>query len=239
MPDIRYRFELPNGELAQFDLALDEHTALLHRRPLTDPPKWTQLSFHQCSNCPLNDRDDPLCPVAHSLADVVPKFEHLVSYQELTVVIETEERTVTAKVDVQAALSSMMGLIMATSGCPHTSFFRPLARFHLPLANEQETIHRVANNWLLAQHLRRSEGHATDDTFDGLLGIYGQLQIVNAAMTKRLRAAGRTDSTLNAVVLLDLFSMIVPAAVDDSLADIKALFATFLQGPAFEPPVDQ
>lgn len=232
MPGIRYRFELPAGEAATFDLTLDDDSAELERRPLDDPPKWARLSFHQCDNCPLNEADDPLCPVAHSLIDVVPKFEHLVSYQQLKVVIETEERTVSANVDVQAALSSMMGLIMATSGCPHTTFFRPLARFHLPLASELETIHRVANNWLLVQHHRRAQGLPADNTFDGLLAVYQELQVVNAAMTRRLRAAGRTDSTLNAVVLLDLFAMIVPAAVEDSLADIVALLEPYLTGPA-------
>jgi hypothetical protein len=228
MPNIRYRFELPDGDAATFDLALDDNSAELRRRRLDEPPKWTQLSFHQCDNCPLSEADDPLCPVAHSLVDVVPKFEHLVSYQQLKVVVETEERTVSANVDVQAALSSMMGLIMATSGCPHTTFFRPLARFHLPLASELETIHRVASNWLLVQHHRRLQGHGVEESFDGLLKVYQELQVVNAAMTRRLRAAGRTDSTLNAVVLLDLFAMIVPAAIEDSLADIVALLEPYL-----------
>lgn len=223
---IRYRFELPGEDDAVFDLAMDEHTGRLHQPPIANPPPWAALEFRQCPNCPLAADDSPLCPVAASLVDVVPRFEPLVSYDQLTVIVQTEDRTISAQRDVQAALSSMIGLIMASSGCPHTSFFRPMARFHLPLSNERETTHRVVSNWLLARHLN---GDTNDEPFAGLLQVYEQLQIVNAALTRRLSAAGRTDSTLNAVVLLDLFALLVPAAIDDSLAELKALLSDFIK----------
>ncbi|MEO1573710.1 MAG: hypothetical protein AAFU65_01985 [Pseudomonadota bacterium] len=222
---VRYRFVLPGADDAVFDLAMDETNGRLEQPPIADPPPWAALEFRQCPNCPLSADESPLCPVARSLVDVVPRFEPLVSYDQLTVIVETEDRTIRAERDVQAALSSMIGLIMASSGCPHTSFFRPMARFHLPLSNERETTHRVVTNWLLARHLCGTFGEAT---FDGLLRVYEQLQVVNAALTKRLSAAGRTDSTLNAVVLLDLFALLVPAAIDDSLAELKVLLSDFV-----------
>lgn len=225
---IRYRFLLPTGGETVFTLSLDDVTAELQKRDVASPPPWAALEFNQCSNCPLKPDEHPLCPVAHSLIDVVPQFENLVSYDRLTVEVQTEERTVSAKTDVQAALSSLIGVVMASSGCPHTRFFRPMARFHLPLANEQETVYRSLTTWLLAQHFRRADGHDTDVGLDGLAAVYSQLQVVNAALTQRLRSAGKTDSTLNAVVLLDLFAMIVPAAIDDSLDELRALLAPFL-----------
>ncbi|MFK8016503.1 MAG: hypothetical protein AB8G17_13810 [Gammaproteobacteria bacterium] len=225
---IRYRFQLPAGTETAFDLHLDETTAELHKTAHENPPDWAKLEFNQCRNCPLKPDAHPLCPVAHSLLDIVPQFEGLVSYDQLTVVVETESRTVTARTDAQTALSSLIGLVMASSGCPHTRFFRPMARFHLPLASEQETTHRAVTNWLLAQHFKQRRGEPADTGLDGLVAVYEQLQTVNAALTARLRAAGRTDSTLNAVVLLDLFAMIVPAAIDDSLAQIQGLLEPFL-----------
>ena len=231
---IRYRFVLPNAEDAVFDLALDEATGQLAKPDIETPPPWSELEFRQCPNCPLSADQSPLCPVAHSLIDVVPRFEPLVSYDQLQVIVETEDRTVTARRDVQAALSSMIGLIMASSGCPHTSFFRPMARFHLPLANEKETTHRAVTHWLLAQYLQ-GKGVAGPDVFDGLIGVYERLQVVNAALTRRLRAAGRTDSTLNAVVLLDLFAMLVPAAIDDALGELTTLLDAFLDASGRTP----
>lgn len=208
---------------------LDDRTAELHKAEVTDPPEWARLEFRQCPNCPLSPDESPLCPVAHSLIDVVPRFEDLVSFSRLTVRIETEARTVSANTDLQAALSSMMGLIMASSGCPRTLFFRPMARYHLPLADEDETVHRAVSNWLLVQHFRRADGGKSQQQLGGLIDVYEQLQIVNAALTSRLRAAGQTDSTLNAVVLLDLFALIVPAAVEESLAEVRALLDPFLE----------
>ncbi len=225
---IRYRFLLPTGGESVFTLSLDEVNAELLKPNVPAPPQWAALEFNQCSNCPLNADEHPLCPVAHSLIDVVPQFENLVSYDRLTVEVQTEERTVTAKTDVQAALSSLIGLIMASSGCPHTRFFRPMARFHLPLANEQETVFRSLATWLLVQHFRQADDPTSAQGLEGIAEIYAQLQIVNAALTQRLRSAGKTDSALNAVVLLDLFAMIVPAAIDDSLDELRALLAPFL-----------
>ena len=224
---IRYRFVLPSADDAVFDLALDESTGQLAKPDVETAPPWSELAFRQCPNCPLNANESPLCPVAHSLIDVVPRFEPLVSYDQLQVIVETEDRTVTARRDVQAALSSMIGLIMASSGCPHTSFFRPMARFHLPLANEKETTHRALTNWLLAQYLQ-GKGVQGPGVFDGLIGVYERLQVVNAALTRRLRAAGRTDSTLNAVVLLDLFAMLVPAGIEDATGELTTLLDDFL-----------
>ncbi len=227
--DVTYLFRLPDGEQARFDLALDSETFELRKSPLAEPPAWAELQFQQCGNCPLSAQSHRLCPVAHSLVDVVPRFEHLVSYDRLTVEVRTADRTVIAKTDVQQALSSLMGLIMASSGCPHTSFFRPMARFHLPLANEAETTFRSVSTYLLAQFLLRASGHRVDEGVNGLHTVYENMQVVNAAMAKRLRAAGRTDSTLNAVVLLDLFAIIVPAALEDSLAEIRPLLAPYLR----------
>lgn len=229
---VQYRFRRPGGEEAVFDLMLDGDTFQLRKPDCPSPPDWVALGFEQCPNCPLQADEHPLCPVAHSLVDVVPRFEALVSYDRLTVEVRTEERTVIAETDAQQALSSLMGLIMAASGCPNTAFFRPMARFHLPLATEQETTYRSVSTYLMAQYLLRRSGRDSDEGVSGLLRIYETMQVVNAAITRRLRAAGRTDSTLNAVVLLDLFAIIVPAAMDDSLAEVEALLAPFLGRPS-------
>ena len=122
-----------------------------------------------------------------------------------------------------------MGLIMATSGCPRTAFLKPMARFHLPFASEEETVYRVTSMYMLAQYFLGLEGQTDVDGFSGLTRMYGELEYVNTAMAKRLRAATETDSSLNAIVLLDLFAKTVPWALNRSLSDLRHLFTPYFE----------
>ena len=217
---LRYRFTLLNGRQELFELVIDRSTLELARPAPHPAPAWARLEFHQCPNCPLKPDVQALCPAAAKLADIVPRFEPLLSYDSVRVEVETEERAVVGETTVQQALSSMLGLIMATSGCPHTAFLKGMARFHLPLATEEETLFRSVATWLLVQHLRERAGRPPDAGLAGLQQIYAELRTVNASFTRRLRAAGRADATLNALVLLDVFAILVPSAVDESLGEL-------------------
>lgn len=88
----------------------------------------------------------------------------------------TTERTVSAETSAQQGLGSLLGLIMATSGCPHTVFFKPMARFHLPFSNESETIYRAVSMYLLSQYFTTREGAPIDAGLDGLRDIYDKIQ---------------------------------------------------------------
>jgi hypothetical protein len=226
---IRYRFTLVSGRQEVFALALDARTLELQAAVPAQPPAWARLEFHRCPNCPLRPEAHPLCPAAAKLADVVPRFEPLLSYERVRLEVETEERTIVGETTAQQALSSLLGLIMATSGCPHLGFFKGMARFHLPLASEEETLFRSVATYLLAQHLRQRSAGAAAPDLGGLQRIYSALRIVNASFTKRLRAAGRADATLNALVLLDVFAIVVPTAVEDSLAALEELLRPVLE----------
>ena len=58
------------------------------------------------------------------------------SSERIRLEVTTTDRFVAQDTSAQKGISSMMGLIIATSGCPHTAFLRPMARFHQPLAGE-------------------------------------------------------------------------------------------------------
>jgi len=47
-------------------------------------------------------------------------------------------------------------------------------------------------------------------------------------MIHRLRSASEKDSAANALVLLDLFAKAVPYAIEDSLEEVRYLFAPYL-----------
>lgn len=191
--------------------------------PEQPSPDWTRLDYHKCSNCPLQETDTPTCPVAVQLVDVSRRFGNRVSFDKVTLEVVSSKRRVIVETDVQGAVRSLMGLIMALSDCPHMAFFKPLARFHLPLGDMEETIVRSMSFYLLAEHYKHSDPAKRDPDFAGLLKIYQQVGDVNHGIAERLRAAG-VFSELNSIVELDNLSQALAMTIEGSLFDLGALF---------------
>lgn len=225
----RYTFTFASGEQKSFVVRCDNRTLLLLRNDPPKPPAWTDLSFHKCANCPLNETEHPHCPAALSLVELVRVFSGSVPHQQLEVKIETEARTYVKKTSLQEALSSLIGLYMATSGCPVIGKLRPLARQHLPFAGVDETLYRVLSMYLLAQHFIARHGGQPDWSFAQLGKIYEGIHTVNDSFSQRLAAAGRNPS-LNAVAVLDLFANAISCAVDEqALGELEELFLPYLR----------
>ncbi len=227
--ELQYQFQLEDGQHETFDIALDPATFEGgHTEPRDDWPNWARLAFHQCDNCPLTPDQDPFCPAAQNMVGLVERFANLLSHDRAMVAVHTADRTVSTSTSVQRGVCSLMGLLMAISRCPRTTFFKPMARFHLPFASNAETIWRATSTYLLAQYFRLQNGEPPDIIFKGLAEIYQNIQIVNLAFSKRLRAACSHDSMVNAVILLDMFAKSMPLAIDESLEEIRYLFKPYL-----------
>ncbi len=231
MPDITitYRFTLTDGSQEVFDVRIDEQTLELHSLPAKNLPKWTALDYHQCPNCPLSKTDYPCCPLAVGVIGIVTRFDDLLSHDAIHLEVITKDRSFSHDTTAQRAISSLMGLIIATCGCPRTAFLRPMACFHLPLATEEETIYRAASMYALAQYYVRRSGQKADLDFKGLDRIYREIQGVNTAIAERLRAASEKDASVNAVIILDLFAKALPDAIQDQLEEIRYLFETYFK----------
>jgi hypothetical protein len=224
----KYRFRLESGQDDRYVVNLDPHTMESLQTPPHKLPDWTELDFHQCDNCPLAKDQSPHCPAAVSMISLVNRFARLLSYDDITVVVESDERMIYKKTTIQRGVCSLMGLLMATSGCPRMAFFKPMARFHLPFASTEETIWRAIASYVLAQYYLQQDGKNADSEFKGLSRIYSEIQIVNIAFAKRLRAACKHDSMVNAIILLDMFAQSMPPAINESLDEIKYMFAPYL-----------
>ncbi|UCF64099.1 MAG: hypothetical protein JSW33_16295 [bacterium] len=225
---IEYQMSFPDNNKAVYVLQFESRTMKL-LNPVPDKlPQWTDLSFQQCSHCPLSSETHPHCPLAVRLVDVIQQFDHLMSYENLILQVKTLRRVIFKKTTVQDALSALMGLIIPSSGCPHTAYFRPMARFHLPLADTEETIYRSTSMYLLAQYFRNKAGLKADPDLTGLKKIYEQMQTLNSAIAERLRSGSKTDSSVNALILLDMFTLALPFAIEESLEELRDLFAKFL-----------
>jgi len=230
---IHYRFNLGNQKSEDFDIRLDGRTLrLVDELPEADIkayPEWSRLNFHQCSNCPLTVELHPHCPVAVGLAKVIERFDNVFSHDEVELEVIRGARHLSQRTTAQRAISSLLGLLFAISGCPHTDFLKPMARFHLPLASEDETIFRAAGMYLLAQYYRNRAGKKSELELSGLTEIYENLHLINRMIAERIRSVANSDSSVNAVVLLDMFTNLMPFVIEEHMDEIGHLFDAYLQ----------
>ena len=226
---IQYLFSLSNDRKETFDVFLDPNTLEIINRQTEELPPWTELEFHQCSHCPLTSDLHPHCPLAVTLIKVIGRFNNVVSHNEIELTVITNERQVSQKTTAQKGISSLIGLLFAASGCPHTAYFKPMARYHLPLSSEDETYYRATGMYLLAQYLLNKDGKQADLDLVGLKEIYKNLHLLNKMVAERIRSATRADSSINAVVLLDMITNLMPFILDEQLDKIRHLFSSYLE----------
>ena len=218
---IVYRFDLPDGSAKTLEFAFDAVDFKMLKAPPDSPPFWTELTFSRCANCPLDERLNTHCPAALQLASALEPLNALVSFDTVGVTVTQAERTMYAQTSAQQAMSSVIGLVMATSGCPWTDHLRPMARFHLPFASEAETVYRSIGMFLLARAIAGSD---ESQGFAALESLYENLHVVNRDMSRRLGAAARTDPARNAMALLDAYTTLLPEALARSLDELSPLF---------------
>lgn len=227
--NVVYRIKLSEAITEEFDYEMDPETFDIVPAPRTEKlPAWTELGFKQCPNCPLKPEDHPHCPVAVQLNHIVDRFHTTRSIDEVTLDVITEQRTVTKTTALQEALASLLGLVFPVSGCPRTEGMKPLARFHVPLASEEETVFNVAGMYLLAQYFVNLKNKNGVLSFDGLIRMYDELHIVNKSVASRLQAVTSSDSLKNAITLLDMYSSLIPMLLQDQLVEIRKFFNAYL-----------
>ncbi len=227
--NIYYHFYLENGKSRKFTFNVGVKNTIHPKQPLRDPPRWTSLESLQCQNCPLDKSNHKYCPLAVNLVEIIQQFDGLISYEKVHLIVITEERKISRKTTVQHGMSSLMGLAIASSGCPHTAFFAPMAHFHMPLASVQETVFRAVSSYLLSQYFLKQEGKIVDFSLEGLTDIYKNLQIVNTVTAQRLRQITESDSAVNSIILLDTYAQALPFVMDSALDEIKKMYLQFYQ----------
>lgn len=225
---IQYRLIFANGAEKQFELHLRSDSLIPVGWIPARPPQWAVLSYHQCSNCPLNPERVSYCPAALTLARMTEQSQGLDLLEAVELRVVTAGRVVTVTTTVQKALGSFIGLLMATSDCPHAAFFRPVARFHLPLATEAETMYRAVSSFLLAQYFCAGNGQEAKFDLQGLVDIYQNLETVNTTLAGRLKASGEAGVVAKCMMEWDVFSGMFPLRVKELLKELRPLFSSYL-----------
>ncbi|MCM8794333.1 MAG: hypothetical protein NC819_00790 [Candidatus Omnitrophica bacterium] len=228
--DYKYIIKLPSGETRTFAVQLEEETLNLRFPHRTALPDWTALSYKQCPNCPLNEKESPRCPAAVSIADIVETFSTSISHDEVLVRVESPERVYEKKVPLQKVLSGLIGLLMAASGCPVTGKLKPLVRHHLPFSNLEETQFRILSMYLMAQYLRVKNGKEADWSLETLQKIYDEIRTVNSSFFNRVLGNVKGDANPNALVILGAFTEAIAFSTKGMMLEtLEQIYKTYLE----------
>ncbi len=226
---ILYEFRFADNSLRQFEILLDRKSLAYLGEPPNTLPEWTQLTFCKCAICPLSDYNNARCPVAINLSGITDAFKERSSLDHADVSVIVAERTYFKSTTVPQGLSPLLGIIMATSGCPIMEPLKPMVRYHLPFASLEETVFRMVSMYLVGQFLRHHEGKNAEWKMDGLTRIYEEVAAVNRDFARRIHDAAKSDANANALVNLDIFAIMVPRLAEDMLQQIKPYFAAHLK----------
>jgi hypothetical protein len=225
-----YEFFFENGRKETFTLSLNDETLLLDPLPVESEEEWMALDFNRCSVCTLDPSHHKHCPVAHNLSHVLSHFRNDISHETVTTRVTFSERITEKNGPLEACVSSLMGLIMATSGCPVLDVLRPMAYTHLPFSNEKETTFRAVCAYLTAQAIRKSQGLDPEWDINNVAGIYTGISKLNADFTERMRSLNSQDAILNAVITLDIFAQLSSFALPgDWVNEVKGVFTAYLK----------
>ena len=225
-----YTFAFPDKSTKEFIVTLDTSTLHVVQPVRLSYPDWMKLKFNQCPRCSLDVSKNEYCPIASSLYDPIECFRHLKSFEPVEVSISTKERKYIRQTTLQKGLSSLIGIFMVTSGCPAMERLKPMVRFHLPFATEEETKYRALSMYLLAQFFVSRHGKNPDWEMKDLVGLYEDIRMVNKSFTGRLMGTATEDASINAVVILDCFADSIAFSItEDMLEEIEVLFSAYLK----------
>ena len=210
---VAYLFELKEREV-RFDVATKPRNLISEG----EHPEWAKLGFHQCACCPLKEADCEHCPAATRINEVLEAFADNKSTEKVHVTVTTTERSYVEDCDLQVGINSLMGLMMATSGCPVLKELGAMASFHIPFCTTRETLHRTVGSYLIKQYFKYLEGEEADWDLIQLKELYDVLEGLNRDFTKRIRESLTSDAVSNAVIMFFATSVVVATSLEQQLA---------------------
>ena len=119
--DYRYRFVLGAGVEKEISIRLDSRTMNVVSERRESYPRWTELTFHQCSNCRLEETLDRYCPIAVNVHDLIEDFKDCASFDEADLFIDCESRRYMRHTVSVNVFHSMPLIVNGTAMCVRLS----------------------------------------------------------------------------------------------------------------------
>ncbi len=221
---IEYQLKLEDGSVTSYEVDIDKDTMISRVPPMDVIPEWVRLDLTKPHQGPLKASD--CCPIALRLVEPIQKFNGLLSHTRAVTTVVTPERSYVKECDVQDALRSLFGLIMATSGSPLMQPFKYMARYHLPFSTLEETIYRITSTYLMGQLLDGMGRKPIAADLKDIENLYNTMRSLNQDMAARLKEAVKWggDGTVNAIVILNTYSSLIPIIIHEELEKLRPLF---------------
>ncbi|CAA6677238.1 MULTISPECIES: DUF6901 family protein [unclassified Lentimonas] len=214
---VRYIFQVKDREVV-FDVETEPHDL----ESSEAFPDWARLEHRQCACCPLSTADCKYCPVATRMHGLLDAFPNDASTERVQVTVEAAARKYSNDCDLQVGINSLMGLMMATSGCPVLKELGAMASFHIPFCSTRETLHRTVGSYLTKQYFVQLEGGEPDWELTHLKELYEVLEGLNQDFSKRIKDSSCGDAVSNAVIMFFATSVVVASSLDQQLQQHQA-----------------
>jgi hypothetical protein len=219
--DFRFGGQRPDME---FSVRLDRATATALPPLESASAVWTRLEYHQCEICPFTAGERLDCPIAFNISGLADAFSEVFSIEEAEIVVSTEERTCLKRERVAQGLSSILGIYLAASGCPHMDILKPMARFHLPFASLEETLFRHLGNYLIRQYFESLALGGGDLSLRQLAEHYARTDRVNHGICRRIASVTAGDANRNALATLNAIGLMLRFQEEGRFDAIKYLY---------------
>ncbi len=219
---VEYRITLDDEHAFNYKIQL-ERDVLVSDRAGAPAADWARLEYQQCTNCPLTPAQRQQCPAAVDLQTVVEDFRGLPAFRKAWVHVRTEEREYSKMVNLEVALRSLLGVIMATSGCPILRRLKPMAHNHLPFATDTEFVLRTVSMYVLRELFNQRDGRTPDWELGELTRDFSALQLVNQALWHRIHDVCAGDTNLKAFLSFFSMSSSMTYSLDAQLEKIRPL----------------
>lgn len=79
---VTYEFLIDDGNT--FSFTVDTQRQYDKVKATQTGTAWTELTYHQCENCPLHASEFLHCPVAIDVREIAERFADIVSHQKIT-----------------------------------------------------------------------------------------------------------------------------------------------------------
>ncbi|MBN1622007.1 MAG: hypothetical protein JW871_05395 [Endomicrobiales bacterium] len=226
-----YKFKLPEGKVINCPIALEQKSLNLVIREKDKYPSWAELKYRQCSNCTLDTKTVKYCPIAKNMVEVIDLFKDITSDTKVEIEITSPLRNYSKKTTIEEGVSSIVGLYMATSGCPILDMLKPMTYYHLPFSSISEVKYRVITMYLMAQYLITRTGGTPDWELEKLKNLYREIQIVNKTLSHRFSSPEIKNMKINVLLELDCFAKHISLALidDEMIAHMKDIFNIYMK----------
>lgn len=220
-----FQFKFPDGNKYGYKVIIDRVSKNLIN-PVKTPKSFqyfTNLEAHKCSNCPLNAKDVPECPVAKNLVQPLSMFKNIISFQAIELIVTSNAINYSKEVQSQEAIGTFLQLVVIASECPHMDFLKPSILEYVPFQEEQEFVLKCLKSYFFQHYM--SKGPDEEPSMEALIDNFTQLKVVNRGIIKRIQELESEDSGRNAMVFFDSIIQCFEMELDQKFPSAKELFS--------------